>query len=300
MKIQHPQVSVIIPTYNPNHALQRAIESVLQQTFRDLELIVVDDASPNYIVDSITSNYPQIHLLRLSQNRGPSGARNAGIQVAKGNLLAFLDHDDAWSSNYLERQVWALESNNNCVLTFCNIAEADDNKTYYFCDFKTWLGYPTLTPSILLTQDIISTMSIVVIRRDAILKAGLLNESLKICHDKELYLRLLYEGNIAHLSETLATRFIHSNNLSRNNHNLLAEEIQKTIEIFFSDSRSIPYRSLMPEARSYAALRRAKVSRWSSRNYLFTLKMLFLAFLYSPSYTFKNFLTSSFFRNKNI
>jgi glycosyltransferase involved in cell wall biosynthesis len=300
MEIQCPQVSVIIPTYNPNHALQRAIESVLQQTFQNIELIVVDDASPDYLANSITSNYPQVQLLCLSQNRGPSGARNAGIQLAKGNLLAFLDHDDEWSPKYLERQIWTLESDKNCVLAFCNIAESDDNKTYCFCDFKPWLGYPKLSPSILLTQDIISTMSIVMIRREAILKAGLLNESLKICHDKELYLRLLHEGNIAHLAETLATRFIHSNNLSRNNQNLLAEEIQNTVEIFFSDSRSIPYRSLMPEARSYAALRRAKVSRWSSRNYLFTLKMLFLAFLYSPGYMLKNLLASSFFRDKNI
>jgi len=290
MKTQKPQVSVIIPTYNPNHALKRAIESVLQQTFQDLELIVVDDASPDQSTETITSVYPQVHLLRLSQNRGPSGARNAGIQMAEGNLLAFLDHDDEWSPNYLERQLQTLEANKNCVLTFCNVAESDDDKTYFLSNFKTWSGYPRLTHRILLTQDIISTMSIVLIRREAILKAGLLNESLKICHDKELYLRLLCEGDIAHLPEKLVTRFIHSNNLSRKKQDLLVEENQRTIEIFFSDQRSLPYRSFLSEARSYAALRRAKVARWD-HNYFLALRMSFLSFWFSPRYVFRDILT---------
>lgn len=292
MQDENVRVSVIIPTYNPDYALKRAIESVLQQTFQDLELIVVDDASPDHPAELITSPYSQVRLLRLPQNRGPSGARNVGIQMSKGNLLAFLDHDDAWSPNYLEHQIRTLEANKNCVLTFCDVVESDDNQTYSLCNFKPWLGYPQLTRKILLTQDIISTMSIVVVRREAMLKAGLLDESLKICHDKELYLRLLYEGEIIHLPETLVTRFIHSNNLSRNKHTLLAEEDQRTIEIFFSDQRSLPYRSLLPEARSYAALRRAKVTKWSSGNYFFALRMFFMALWFSPSYTFRNVLTS--------
>jgi len=290
MKTQKPQVSVIIPTYNPDHALKRAIKSVLQQTFQDFDLIIVDDASPDQSAETITSAYPQVHLLRLSQNRGPSGARNAGIQIAEGNLLAFLDHDDEWSPNYLERQLQTLEANKNCVLVFCNVAESDDDKTYSLCSFKTWLGYPKLTHRILLTQDVISTMSIVLIRREAILKAGLLNESLKICHDKELYLRLLCEGDIAHLPEKLVTRFIHSNNLSRKKQDLLVEENQRTIEIFFSAQQSLPYRSFLSEARSYAALRRAKFAKWN-HNYFLALKMFSLAFWLSPSYVFKNMVT---------
>ena len=101
-----PIVSVIIPTYNRAHLVGRAIRSVLAQTFRDFELIVVDDSSTDDTEDVIGSFAdPRIRYLRHETNRGGATARNTGIRVACGEYIAFLDSDDEWLPEKLERQL---------------------------------------------------------------------------------------------------------------------------------------------------------------------------------------------------
>jgi len=102
--IYMPLVSVIIPTYNRAHLLGRAIESVLAQTFRDFELIVVDDGSTDCTGELLRSFGSSVRSV-VQLNRGVSAARNHGIRVASGELLAFLDSDDEWLPDKLERQV---------------------------------------------------------------------------------------------------------------------------------------------------------------------------------------------------
>ena len=98
-----PKISVIIPTYNRAGILNRAIQSVFNQTFRDFELIVVDDGSTDDTARSVAS-LPSIKY--LSQNHsGVSKARNLGIEHARGEWLAFLDSDDKWLPEKLERQI---------------------------------------------------------------------------------------------------------------------------------------------------------------------------------------------------
>ena len=101
-----PQVSVVIPTYNRAAFLGRAITSVLTQTFPDLECLVVDDGSTDRTVALVEGfQDPRLRLLRLPVNRGVGHARNVGIQAARGELIAFLDSDDEWLPQKLERQV---------------------------------------------------------------------------------------------------------------------------------------------------------------------------------------------------
>jgi hypothetical protein len=101
-----PLVSVVIPVYNRAHLLGRAIQSVRAQTFRDLELVVVDDGSTDGSAGAVPSNEDsRIRVIRLPTNRGVSRARNIGIQAARGRLLAFLDSDDEWLPEKLECQV---------------------------------------------------------------------------------------------------------------------------------------------------------------------------------------------------
>jgi glycosyltransferase involved in cell wall biosynthesis len=87
-----PLVSVVIPCYNQAHFLGEAIESVLAQTYRHYEIIVVDDGSPD-TTSKVTSSYPAVRYLRQS-NAGLSAARNAGMNVSRGQFLVFLDADD--------------------------------------------------------------------------------------------------------------------------------------------------------------------------------------------------------------
>ncbi|KPK00594.1 MAG: hypothetical protein AMJ60_00585 [Desulfobacterales bacterium SG8_35] len=100
-------VSVIIPTYNREHYLQKAIDSVLNQTYPYFELIVVDDGSEDNTAE-LAENYGSEIVYIRQQNKGPAAARNRGVLAARYNLLAFLDSDDRFAENKLEVQIEAM------------------------------------------------------------------------------------------------------------------------------------------------------------------------------------------------
>ncbi len=107
----NPSVSVILPTYNRAHSLPGAMRSVLDQSFQDLELIVVDDASTDNIAEIVSEfGDPRIRYCRLEQNEGAAAARNAGLAKACGRYIAFQDSDDIWLPGKLAKQVQLLES----------------------------------------------------------------------------------------------------------------------------------------------------------------------------------------------
>lgn len=101
-----PLVSIIMPAYNSSHTIRDSIQSVCQQTYPNWELLVVDDCSTEDIA-AIVREFPdsRIHYYRLSSNQGVSGARNKGIEEAKGQYIAFLDSDDLWHPRKLMNQV---------------------------------------------------------------------------------------------------------------------------------------------------------------------------------------------------
>lgn len=136
-------VSVIIPTYNRVDSLRRAIESVLAQSYKDWELIVVDDGSPTDAISEVLRHYvsrePRIRYLRQI-NRGSYQARNTGIAHAKGKYVAFLDDDDEWTPEKLKTQVALMESHPEVGLCymFFQIYRTRDGKleaTKRFPDF---------------------------------------------------------------------------------------------------------------------------------------------------------------------
>jgi len=108
--LDRPTVSVIIPTYNRAHLVGRAIRSVLNQTYQDFEIIVVDDGSTDNTEEVVKSfNDPRIRYIRHEKNRGGSAARNTGIRVARGEYIAFLDSDDEWLPMHISRKLAVME-----------------------------------------------------------------------------------------------------------------------------------------------------------------------------------------------
>lgn len=102
-------VSVVIPTFNRAHVVDQAIGSVLGQTYQNLEVIVVDDASTDHTEEVVKAfGDSRVHYFRHEQNRGAPWARNSGAEVARGEYFAFLDSDDRWFPELLERQLAAL------------------------------------------------------------------------------------------------------------------------------------------------------------------------------------------------
>jgi glycosyltransferase involved in cell wall biosynthesis len=114
----HPtsRVSVIVPVCKAETTIREAIASVDAQAFRDGEIIVVDDASPDRTAEIVRTEFPRVTLIGLPDNRGPAAARNAGIAKAGGEWIAFLDGDDAWLPWRLALQFDALRENPDAVL----------------------------------------------------------------------------------------------------------------------------------------------------------------------------------------
>lgn len=114
-------ISVIIPTYNREKLIERSINSVLNQTYKNIELIVVDDFSSDN-TEKVVKKYTdeRLHYIKLEKNSGACVARNVGIENAKGEYIAFQDSDDVWHDNKLEIQLEYMKKN-NAEVSFCNM-----------------------------------------------------------------------------------------------------------------------------------------------------------------------------------
>ncbi|NJR40477.1 MAG: glycosyltransferase family 2 protein [Leptolyngbyaceae cyanobacterium CSU_1_4] len=120
------KVSVIIPVYNVEPYIAQTLESVLAQTYTNLEIIIIDDETPDRSID-ICRRYsdPRIQIIQ-QKNRGLAGARNTGIRHATGDYIALLDSDDLWLPHKLQRQVEHLEASPQIGVSFCRSAFIDD------------------------------------------------------------------------------------------------------------------------------------------------------------------------------
>ena len=186
-----PEVSVIIPAYNAERFLQEAIDSVLRQTHRDFEVIVVDDGSSDGTA-RIAAGFPTVRYVHQA-NRGASAARNHGARLASGKYLAFLDADDAWHPCKLEHQLRALKEHPESV--FCHtlltrdpdVAKGGDSPPLHYVlrpDLSATFLDPYLCPSS------------VMVLREAFERVGGFDEDLPIAEDVDLFLRVLVSAPV--------------------------------------------------------------------------------------------------------
>ena len=129
-----PLVSVVIPVYSVEQYIEEALTSVLAQTYLNLEIIVVDDESPDQSIERIKRRFndPRIRIIQ-QKNRGLAGARNTGIRNATGEYIAFLDSDDFWQANKLEQHIQLMQSNPNCGISFCSSLFVDEQSQSIGC-----------------------------------------------------------------------------------------------------------------------------------------------------------------------
>lgn len=117
--MEKEKISVVIPTYNRERTLKRSIESVLKQTYLNIEIIIIDDCSTDNTEQIVKSfNNEKIRYIRLDKNSGACVARNKGIEIATGDYIAFQDSDDEWLEDKLEKQMKVLKETGT-VVTFC-------------------------------------------------------------------------------------------------------------------------------------------------------------------------------------
>lgn len=208
-----PEVSVIIPTYNAAHFLPQAVDSVRAQTFRDVEILVVDDGSTDNTETAILGLGSSVRYFR-QPNAGVAVARNRGIAEARGRFVAFLDADDTWYPHKLERQLAALASRQG-VYRACYTAH-----TMVSSDL-TSLGVHrsgNAAPGLegLLTRgNLVGTPSTVLAER-ALFQSGGFDPKLSQCADWDMWIRLAHLTEFLYIDEPLVYYRLHGDNMSRN------------------------------------------------------------------------------------
>jgi glycosyltransferase involved in cell wall biosynthesis len=186
-------ISVIIPAYNAERTIIKTIESVQKQTFQDLEIIVINDGSRDLTLE-LLETIPEPRLKVYSYpNGGVSIARNHGISNATGNYFSFIDADDLWTEDKLEKQLLALQQNPEAGVayswTFYMIESSENSNNICFISDEK-VAFTGNIYSKLLLKNFIGNGSNILARREAIESVGEFEPSLKFCEDWDYYLRL--------------------------------------------------------------------------------------------------------------
>ena len=207
-----PKISVIIPTYNRQDIVSKAVRSVLNQTERDLEVIVVDDGSTDN-TRAVIENLADARINYFYKtNGGPASARNFGLSRAGGQYVAFLDHDDLWPENYLEVMLSHLENNAEFGVVYSPI-------TVVYPDGRKVKSYKRpFGKSGRLTQDLFKKSFVwtsAALIRKSVLENFWYDESLNRSYeDSDFFLRLSTRTQFLFVEDVEAVKTVHSSNLS--------------------------------------------------------------------------------------
>ena len=229
--MNYPKVSIIIPTYNRANLLSRAIKSVLNQTFKDFELIIVDDGSTDNtkgVVEEFQKKDSRIKYIWQENSGAPAKPKNTGIRQARGEYVAFLDDDDEWFPKKLEKQIELFEDNIGFV--GCNILIVDQIsqllKKFKMPEYPYKIFFEKL-----LGGDFTFTSSIVVVKREVLDEFGFFDENLKFGDDWDLWLRISKKYRFAFVPDFLVKYYIHQGSTTPHLH---PEKEAKEFEYIFS------------------------------------------------------------------
>jgi glycosyltransferase involved in cell wall biosynthesis len=199
-----PTVCVVIPAYNSEATLLRALDSVAAQTHVPSEILVVDDASSD-ATPSLAKDYSRaaINVVSMQTNVGASGARNQGIKMASADLIAFLDADDEWLPTKLEKQINLILANQNSTFCSCGSSLISPDGLDLGDIYR---GQAVTTGAeawkALLKDNYVTTPSVLVWRKHLLALEGF-DESLKIAEDQDMWIRLAARGGLSYVSEML-------------------------------------------------------------------------------------------------
>ena len=204
-KAKMVQVSVVIPTYNCAAYLADALQSVYQQTLKNMEVVVVDDGSNDNTLDVIAPWRDRIVYIE-QERAGVAAARNAGIAASTAPYVAFLDADDVWLPAKLEMQVAALESKQDAGMacTDFSVLYDDGKRTHSF-----FSGNPPLADRdlfIRMVENCFAFPSVVMIRRDVLQRCGVFDTSAGVAEDMNLWLRVAHDYKVAIVPKVLCVK----------------------------------------------------------------------------------------------
>jgi glycosyltransferase involved in cell wall biosynthesis len=235
------KVSIIIPTYNRAYSLRLAIISVLNQTFHDFEIIVVDDGSRDNTHEVISEfSDGRIRYICHEVNKKEAGARNTGVVNSTGEYIAFIDDDDEWLPEKLEKQIDLLENSSRivgCVYTgFFAIEQYSGRILYEVIPQKRGNIFNDM-----FIDNWIGTPSTVLLKKECFDKVGFFDEKIAYGPDYDMWIRLAKEFHIEYIAQPLVKYYIHERKLSTNYKIMISgkEVIIEKYKDFFESDRKV-------------------------------------------------------------
>lgn len=206
-------VSIIIPVYNRANIIERTVNNILQQTYKEIEVIVVDDGSTDNI-DDVMQHYKddRVRYIKIEQNMGACYARNVGVRAAKGEYIAFQDSDDLWMDEKIEHQLECIKSSNFdiCICRMMQIYENGKRKEFHGETFSQ----QSITVENELGKSFFSTQ-LIFGKKGCFLEEPF-DETFPRFQDWDLGIRLVKKYKIIFLDEILVERYLQSNSVSNN------------------------------------------------------------------------------------
>ena len=273
-KLEGVSASVIIPAYNSALFIEECIDSVLNQTFKNNEIIVIDDGSTDDTPD-ILKKYTDAIIHVRQENAGPSAARNRGLEIAKGKYLCFLDADDRYKPARIEALVQFLETQPALGYAFSDLELFENDETVEASLIARWgndffsiehknLGWrkriftSSLTPFLIKMRSFIHT-STITIRRSALPEKPWFHTGFHYGEDAEFWARIAYHSAGGYIDEVLTEKRVvgsslsndSSRNLINNRHLLGLRELQKVFYVSDKEVSDIIHRQILDYAVSY-------------------------------------------------
>jgi len=221
--MHEPLISIITPIYNGKQYISEAIESARAQTYKNFEILLINDGSTDNSYEVIKPYLSDTRIIYIEQqNSGVASARNAAISVAKGQYIGFLDQDDLWHKNKLKEQVAILENDKNIALVHSkqDFIDSRGNKINF-----SWItggtGY-CFTDMFIKNRIAVLT---VLIRKTILDEVGLFNEQLSGADDYEMWLRVTLKHPIKYIDTPLAIYRFHDSNISKNSFKMTILEL---------------------------------------------------------------------------
>ena len=213
--MEDKKVSVIIPTYNREKTISRCIDSVLKQTYKNIEIVIIDDCSNDnteQIILNLSNNNDKIKYYKLPNNKGACYARNYGIRKSTGDYIALLDSDDEWYAKKIEKQVTFLEENQHVDMVYCLMETQKIDNT--IVRKQIVLANPTNEAILknLLYSNFIGMITIML--RKYVCERVKFDESLKRFQDWDFLLRICNVYKVAGINEYLCKCYKQSNSIT--------------------------------------------------------------------------------------
>ena len=275
-----PLVSVIIPAYNRSDYIDQTVQSVLEQSYPNVELIVVDDGSTDGTYEKILGYGDRLTLLSHNnhENRGQSAAINLGLGKAKGQYIAILDSDDYWAVNKLEIQVAFLEKYVDIGLVYTNGYGVDENGKVIYEIYDSSHSEKNDPNLILLDCYILLPLSSLV-KKEVFDRAGRFNVSYRAAQDHDMLIRIAEITEFSYLPECLFYYRRHGASISSNNQKLRWKNGYRILE---QAQARYPYRSATIRKRKAVLSYRLGICSFSDRQLFSGLRHMLVAFLFDP------------------